>query len=171
MSLVNVAYAAALTWSNPTIARLEDQTLVPMFGRAPVELGLDLADAWIKPLRADRTYQRLFPEAFRDDVEPFTRTNVVKAIATFERAIVSARSPFDRYHFDRDDSAVSADVRRGEVLFHSRPLSCFTCHGGIHFSDAMGQGTGMRVEFHNTGPVQPHGARCPIRPAMPAPTT
>ncbi len=40
MSLVNVGYAAALTWGNPTLTRLEDQALVPMFGTHPVVLGL-----------------------------------------------------------------------------------------------------------------------------------
>ena len=40
MSLVNVAYASTLTWANPTMTRLEDQALVPMFGRHPIELGL-----------------------------------------------------------------------------------------------------------------------------------
>jgi cytochrome c peroxidase len=80
-----------------------------------------------------------------------TRDVVVKAIATFERALVSARSPFDRYRFDRDESAISVSAKRGEVLFHSRPLSCFACHGGLHFSSAMGSGmTTLPVEFHNT---------------------
>lgn len=42
---------------------------------------------------------------------------------------------------------------RGEVLFHSRPLSCFMCHGGVNFSNAMPgmHRTTMEVEFHNTG--------------------
>lgn len=40
MSLVNVAYSAALTWSNPRMKSLEEQALVPMFGEHPVELGL-----------------------------------------------------------------------------------------------------------------------------------
>src|ERR1700691_1459107 len=39
LSLVNVAYAAALTWANPTLTRLEDQALVPMYGDHPIELG------------------------------------------------------------------------------------------------------------------------------------
>ena len=77
---------------------------------------------------------------------------MVKAIATFQRAIVSARSPYDGYHFERDDTAISDAAKRGEVLFHSRPLSCFTCHGGIHFSNAMGsRERAMPIEFHNTG--------------------
>ncbi len=151
MSLVNVAYARVLTWANPSLTRLEDQALVPMYGGHPIELGLDRSDRWLEAIAQDATYQRLFRAAF-DDEQPVTRDNVVKAIATFERAIVSARSPYDRYHFERDETAISEAAKRGEVLFHSRPLSCFTCHGGIHFSSAMGTARpAMTVEFHNTG--------------------
>ncbi len=152
MSLVNVAYAEALTWANPSTTRLEDQALVPMYGDHPIELGLDKSDAWIARLAADAVYRRLFAAAFPDQAKPFTRDNVVQAVATFERTIVSARSPYDRYHFDRDDGAISDAAKRGEILFHSRPLSCFTCHGGIQFSNAMGSGRRTTpVEFHNTG--------------------
>lgn len=151
MSLVNIAYAQALTWANPSLTRLEEQALVPMYGDHPIELGLDRADPWVQSVARDATYQRLFKAAFDED-QPFTRDNVVKAIATFERSIVSARSPYDRYHFDRDDAAISEAAKRGEVLFHSRPLFCFTCHGGIHFSGAMGAPRrAMAIGFHNTG--------------------
>lgn len=151
MSLVNVAYAQALTWGHPSLTTLEGQALVPMYGDDPIELGLDRTDPWLQAIARDATYQRLFRAAFDED-QPFTRDSVVKAIATFERSIVSARSPYDRYHFDRDDAAISDAAKRGEVLFHSRPLSCFTCHGGIHFSGAMGAPRrAMAVAFHNTG--------------------
>jgi cytochrome c peroxidase len=151
MSLVNVAYADVLTWSNPTMTRLERQALVPMYGEQPVELGLDRSDTWLDALRRDPTYVRLFTAAFGDDPSPLTGENAVKAISSFERSIVSARSPYDRYHFERDDAAVPESARRGEVLFHSRPLSCFMCHGGLHFSSSMGTGERREVEFHNTG--------------------
>jgi cytochrome c peroxidase len=152
MSLVNVAYAEALTWANPLLTRLEDQALVPMYGDHPIELGLDRGDGWVSRLKADGTYQRLFAAAFADQPEPFTRDNLVRALATFERTIVSARSPYDRYHFERDDGAISDAAKRGEVLFHSRPLSCFMCHGGVHFSNAMGSGRRPApITLHNTG--------------------
>jgi cytochrome c peroxidase len=134
MSLVNVAYAKVLTWADPALTRLEDQALVPMYGDHPIELGLGRSDAWLGALQRDEKYRRLFGLAFGDRPDPFTRDHVVNAITTFERTIVSARSPFDRYHFERDDQAVSAAAKRGEVLFHSRPFSCFTCHGGVNFS-------------------------------------
>ncbi len=151
MSLVNVAYAGTLTWANPTLTRLEDQARVPMYGTEPVELGLVLDDdRWLDRLSADAAYQRLLPAAFPGTTR-FTRDHVVKALSGFERALVSMRSPYDRYHFDRDDTAISESARRGEMLFHSRPLSCFTCHGGVHFSNAMGAEPTGPPAFRNNG--------------------
>jgi cytochrome c peroxidase len=157
MSLVNVAYAGTLTWANPSLTRLEDQALVPMFGDHPVELG------WTRPgtalldrLERDRTYRRLFPAAFDRTSKLFSIDNMVKAIASFERTIISARSPYDRYHSDREADAISAAARRGETLFFSQPFTCFRCHNGF----LMGGGADFEgrerdaeggVEFHNTG--------------------
>ena len=153
MSLVNVAYSAVLTWSNPQMRALEDQALVPMFGEHPVELGLRQGDGFLPKLRSDARYQALFASAFPADSEPFTITNVTRALASFERSIISARSPYDRYHYGGDESAVSDSAKRGEILFFSQPLSCFRCHGGFNFSDATNsEGHERReVEFHNTG--------------------
>jgi cytochrome c peroxidase len=168
MSLVNVAYAAALTWGNPTLTRLEDQALVPMFGEHPIELGLPLpGTAVLARLRAEPRYQALFAQAFGVDGESFTLDHLTQALATFERTIISARSPYDRYHNERDDAAISAAARRGETLFFSQPLSCFRCHGGFTFSGAVdfegrreeleGRREG-HVEFHNTGLYNVAGA-------------
>jgi len=155
MSLVNVAYAASLTWANPSQTRLEDQALVPMFGDHPVELGLaQPGSAMLAALRRVDVYQRLMPRAFPGDADPFTVANVTRAIAAFERTIVSARSSYDRYHYDRDDSAISAEAKRGEQLFFSQPLSCFRCHNGFNFSgatDFAGRREGGSPEYHNTG--------------------
>jgi len=153
MSLVNVAYSAVLTWSNPRMRALEDQALVPMFGEHPVELGLREGDGFLPMLRSDARYPALFAHAFPAESDPFTISNVTKALASFERSIISARSPYDRYHYGGDESAVSDSVKRGEILFFSQQLSCFRCHGGFNFSDATNfEGHEHReVEFHNTG--------------------
>lgn len=141
MSLVNVAYSALLTWSDPESKSLEAQALVPMFGEHPVELGL-IRETVPAILRADPVYRRVFPQAFPGEPDPFTVANATRAIASFERTIVSARSPYDRYHYGGDDSAVSPSVRHGETLFFSEPLSCFRCHGGFAFTDSR---------FHDNG--------------------
>jgi cytochrome c peroxidase len=154
MSLVNIAYAAALTWGNPSLTQLEDQTLVPMFGEHPIELGLQRpGTALLARLRSEATYQVLFACAFGSEPDPVSIDHVTQALATFERTIISARSPYDRYHTEREDAAISEAARRGETLFFSQPLSCFRCHGGFTFSGAVdfeGRPEGA-VEFHNTG--------------------
>src|SRR5262249_9029115 len=130
-----------------------------MFGDHPVELGLEPdGKALLTRLRHVAVYQRLMPAAFPDDADPFTIVNVTRALAAFERTIVSGRSPYDRYHFDRKDDAISAASKRGELLFHSQPLSCFRCHNGFNMSGATdfeGRTENERLEgesgFHNTG--------------------
>ncbi len=153
MGLVNVAYSAVLTWSNPRVRELEVQALTPMFGQQPIELGLREGDGFLPMLRSDAKYRVLFEHAFPAETQAFTVQNVVAAVACFERSIISARSPYDRYHYGGDDHAVSASAKRGETLFFSQPLSCFRCHGGFNFSDATASANnvGREVEFHNTG--------------------
>jgi cytochrome c peroxidase len=166
MSLVNVAYAAALTWANPSQTRLEEQARVPMYGTQPVELGLPEDDTQlVARLRAEPKYQVLFTNAFGSQPGLFTIEHVTQGLAAFERTIISARSPYDRYHNERDDTAIPLAARRGETLFFSQPLSCFRCHGGFAFSGAVdfeGRRAGRDVregpddgeggiEFHNTG--------------------
>ena len=51
MSLVNIAYSAVLTWSNPQMKLLKEQALVPMFGEHPIELGLREGDGFLATLR------------------------------------------------------------------------------------------------------------------------
>jgi cytochrome c peroxidase len=155
MSLVNVAWSGALTWSNPTMRSLEKQALVPMYGEHPVELGLRDGDRLLPTLRADAKYLALFAQAFPDEAaaDRVTVANVTKAIASFERSIVSARSPFDRYHYDRDDSAVSESAKRGEILFFSQHMACFQCHGGFNFTDSTvsERNPDREIGFHNNG--------------------
>ena len=153
MSLVNIAYASALTWGNPSIHTLEEQAKAPMLGTTPVELGLAApGDELVGRLRAASPYPSLFAAAFPDD-PAITIDRVTQALASFERTIVSSRSPYDRYHFGGVDDAISPAAKRGEVLFFSRPLSCFQCHGGFNFSGGVEtERSGPRpAEFHNTG--------------------
>jgi cytochrome c peroxidase len=154
MSLVNVAYAGALTWSNPNLRWLEEQALIPMLSEHPVELGLHgRVDRFLSQLRADPVYRALFPKAFPEVKEPFSLANAAKALAVFERTIVSARSPYDRYYYGGDRGAISDSAQRGEALFFGDVVAgCFRCHGGFNFSDAtVYEGAGNApAGFHNT---------------------
>lgn len=152
MSLANAAYAARLTWANPLMNRLEHQALVPMFGDAPVELGLRDARVLLRRLRRDRDYRERFAAAFPDDANPVSLTNVTRAIAAFERTLISGDSPYDRF-VAGDASAMSESAQRGMELFLSERLECFHCHGGFAFSDSIDHAGMPEPEraFHNTG--------------------
>ena len=155
MSLVNVAYSAALTWSNPNLQSLEEQALVPIFSEHPVELGLrGREEAVMSELRSDPVYRTLFPSAFPEVKPPFTMVHVTKALAAFERTIISTGSPYDRYHSGGDRNAISDSAKRGELVYFVDGLGgCFRCHGGFNFSDVTDYdgNESTSVEFHNTG--------------------
>ena len=154
MSLVNVAYAGALTWSNPNLHSLEAQALIPMLSEHPVELGLrGRVSTILRRLSTDPVYAALFPKAFPDAGDPFTLANAAKALAVFERTMISARSPYDRYYFDGDRGAISEAAQRGEALFFGEVVAgCSHCHGGFNFSDStVYEGSGEAPSaYHNT---------------------
>jgi cytochrome c peroxidase len=154
MSLVNVAYAGVLTWSNPNLRSLEQQALIPILSEHPVELGLSgRVNLFLRQLRSDPVYRVLFPKAFPEVKDPFSLTNVTKALAAFERTIISARSPYDLYYFDGNRSAISGSAQRGQALFFGEKIAgCFRCHSGFNFSDAsVHEGAGKTpIQFHNT---------------------
>lgn len=153
MSIVNIAYTPVLTWANPNMKQLERQALVPMFGEHPVELGLaGKENEVLARLKAEPRYQKLFPEVFGASADPFTIENVTKAIAAFERVLISGDAPYDRY-LNGERNAITASAKRGEALFFSERLECFHCHGGFNFAqstDHVGKAF-AEIEFHNTG--------------------
>ncbi len=152
MSLTNVVYSSVLTWASPIMDTLERQTLVPMFGREPVELGLVDEESFVLKLRAIAFYQDEFARAYPDESEPINLKNSVNAMTSFERTLISGRSPYDRWLAGQDD-AISESAKRGFELFNGHPFECFHCHGGFNFSDSVmyeGNADGT-PQFHNTG--------------------
>ena len=136
MSTVNMAYASTFTWANPVLKDLEAQALVPMFGESPIELGLSGQESvLIERLKIDPKYPGLFQQAFPEE-ESITIDLVVKAIASFERSIVSYRSDYDRYQAG-ETSALSESALRGKDLFFGEKYECFHCHGGFNFTTSV----------------------------------
>lgn len=154
MGLTNIAYFPVLTWADPTQSRLEAQALLPMFGEHPVEMGLaGKQEDLVRLLRRDPRYERLFRVAFAADPDPYTLDNLTRALAVFQRSLLSFDSAYDRYRFGSRRNAISNPAKRGEKLFFSERLACFHCHGGVNFTDAVMH---ERLEmpepgFHNTG--------------------
>ena len=169
MSLTNVAYVPALTWANPVMRQLEAQVLVPLFGEQPVELGMAGKEALLLArLKQDPVYQRLFPTAFSGERDPFSLASITRAIASFERTLLSGDAPYDHYRTQMDLKAISPAALRGEELFFGERTECFHCHGGFNFTetvDYVGKAF-VEIEFHNTGLYNIDG-----KGAYPAPNT
>lgn len=153
-TLTNAAYNATLTWANPLLTDLERQLLTPIFGDAPIELGVSArADEVLARFANDERYRTWFEEAFPADANPVNWDNVVRALATFTRALNSGNSRFDQFVYGGEANALSASERRGMELFFSETLECHHCHGGFNFSDSSTHaGTSFgAARFHNTG--------------------
>ena len=92
-------------------------------------------DELVKELKAIPEYVRLFDKAFGGGGgSAVTFNNVTSAVAAFERTVISDNSPFDRYAAG-DQTALTAEQRRGLTLFRSLKTRCFECHGFPTFAN------------------------------------
>jgi len=138
MTLANVAYNAAFTWDDPSVRTLEQQMLQPLFNEHPVEMGLrGRENDILARLTADADYMAQFVAAFPGESPSISIDHIVKAIAAFERTLMSGRSAFDRYVFDDDQGALSTPAKRGMALFYSGRAGCSQCHSGLNFSGPL----------------------------------
>ena len=168
--LANVAYLSTYTWANPVLETLETQALVPLFNELPTELGLTpRLDEVLHRLRADARYPELFRAAFPDLAEPVDKDAIVKALASFQRTLLSGGSPYDRY-LQGDNTAMSPAAKRGMELFFGERAECYHCHSGPHLTNAFrAKGSwSAGVEFFNTGlfNVGGRGAYPPDNPGL-----
>jgi len=105
-------------------------------------------------LGADARYRALFASAFPQDTAAISVANVARALASFQRTLISVRSPYDRYRYGGDRNAISDAAKRGEVIFFSGQRGgCFQCHGGWNFSGGIRheRDTTTQAAFFNTG--------------------
>jgi cytochrome c peroxidase len=120
MSLVNLLWTRKFFWDGRA-ASLEEQALVPL--AHPQEMGQSLQESALK-LREEVTYPPLFKLVFGD--ETITGQRIAKAISQFERTLISANSPYDRYL--QNTYRPTAAELKGMALFAA---NCDHCHGGV----------------------------------------
>jgi cytochrome c peroxidase len=154
MALQNVAYQSVFTWADPATVSLERQMLTPMFGQHPEEMAITgFEERVLDYIRYDPIYPGMFETAFPETGGAIDFETITKAIAAFERTLVSADAPYDRYRYAGDEAALSESAKRGDDLFNSDRLACGYCHTGLHLSDAIPE-----ARFHNTGLYNLDGA-------------
>jgi len=126
-TILNLAWAEALFWDGRA-ASLEEQALGPI--QAEGEMNMPL-EKLVEKLGSIAEYGPLFEAAYPG--EGISSQTVAKAISVFERTIVSADAPFDRW-IAGDEQAIDAAAVRGFDLFTGK-ANCSTCHAGWRFTD------------------------------------
>lgn len=133
-TILNTAYNKLQFWDGRARS-LEEQATGPI--QAEGEMHGDLAEI-AKKLSAMPKYKDSFETAYPG--EGVTKDTIAKAIASYERTIVSTESPFDHW-IKGDEKAVSESVKQGFKLFEGKG-QCSKCHQGFNFTDNG---------FHNIG--------------------
>jgi cytochrome c peroxidase len=123
-TVVNSAYMKTLFWDGRS-PDLEDQAQHPIIN--PVEMGLKNHDPVLKIVRTDPEYQASFKAVFNKKGKQITMKEVKQAIASFERTIISGNSPFDRWRYGNDKTAMSPAQIRGFQVFVGQGR-CVSCH-------------------------------------------
>jgi len=123
-TVLNAAYMDLQFWDGREPS-LESQSQQPIIN--PVEMGLKNHDPVLEIVRSDPAYRTMFDSAFGLTGSAITMTQVSQAIAAFERTQISGNSPFDRWHFGGDESAVDDAVKRGFTVFLTDGR-CVSCH-------------------------------------------
>jgi len=130
-TLWNIGYHHEFYWDGRSPS-LEKQALTAWTGS---NMGAN-ADEVVAKLNALQDYKTQFQKVFQSDATP---DNVVKAIAAFERTIISGNTAWDRWKAG-DSNAISQSAWRGWNIFQS--IKCNNCHDGVLFTDQ---------QYHNIG--------------------
>lgn len=135
-TVINTAYNSIQMWDGRK-KTLEDQAMGPMQSNAEMNMDIPKMMSW---LRSNETYETLFNKAYPG--EKIGEVTVSKAIASFERTVISNDSPFDAW-VDGDKTAMTEQQVRGFKIFvDENKGDCAACHSGANFTDNS---------FHNIG--------------------
>ena len=138
-TVINRLFSAEQFWDGRA-KDLEEQAHGPLVN--PVEMAMGSHKDVVARIQAAKGYAPLLKKAFGDDKIDMPR--IAKAIAAYERTVVSGDSPYDRYQAG-DKDALSAAAVRGMDLFNGK-ANCKACHTGFNFTDETYQDIGVGMD-------------------------
>lgn len=144
MAIMNLAWSSNLFWDGRRHT-LEDQA------HDPVTNPIEMRNSWptvVERLQKEAKYPPLFKKAF--GTSTIDSILVVKAIAQFERTLVSFSSRFDKYYFEGNTAILTASERRGLDLFMGK-ADCNHCHTDVLMSDDALRNNGLDLAFADPG--------------------
>lgn len=134
-TVLNLAWATKLFWDGRANS-LEEQALGPIDAEAEMNMGSQNAVDRLKKIEG---YRELAGRAYPG--EAFDEKLVGRAIATYERGVVSGKAPFDRW-IEGDEGAIPDQAKNGFILFNTK-AKCADCHSGWNFTDHSFQDIGI----------------------------
>ena len=136
MQIINLMWAEELFWDGRSVG-LETQAVEPVIN--PIEMH----ESWenvVEKLSRHSLYPKWFEQAFGPN--SISEENAAKAIAQFERTLISGDTKYHRWRYGRPGGELTDSENRGRILFFGEKAECFHCHLDITFTDNM---------FHNNG--------------------
>jgi cytochrome c peroxidase len=149
-TLTNIAWARSLFWDGRA-ETLEEQALEPVPN--PIEMSLPWPEA-VARLRNHEFYPDLFDAAFGS--KKIDSVRVVRALAQFQRTLISANSKWDRVQ--RGEEEFTPTELQGEILFNNEKGDCFHCHAAPLFGDGGFRNNGLDERVSGTGRARVTGA-------------
>ncbi len=137
----NSAFQGVQFWDGRAPS-LEEQAKGPVVN--PIEMGMPNLEAAMTRLRKIPEYAPMFEAAFPGEKAPVTANNAAKAVAAYERTLITPNSPYDRY-VKGDKTALTDQQVRGMHTFSE--AGCVACHSGPTFNGPQVSGQGFFMKF------------------------
>lgn len=132
--LANIGLFKNLTWANNHLSGLAEQSLMPIRGTDPVEMGMNgYEDEIAKRLSQNECYQKLFSIAFSEEDGAINLNTVSQALESFQKTFISDNSLYDQ-KIKNHQPLPTKDAQEGEKLFF-KVAKCNSCHTAPLFSD------------------------------------
>ncbi len=141
-SLSNIGYHPYYTRAGG-VNTLEMHILIPV--QEHNEFNTNMIDV-VKKLK--QKYEIASQKAYQRDFDAFVLT---RAIANFERTLISSNSKFDDYFYQQNQSAFNPSEQRGYKLFMSEQTNCSKCHSSFNFSNYAFENNGLYLNYKDSG--------------------
>ncbi|TNF70794.1 MAG: cytochrome-c peroxidase [Acidobacteria bacterium] len=139
-TVLNAALHGSQFWDGRA-KDVEEQAGMPILN--PVEMAIPSEEFLVERLAADAEYQRLFAEAFPGEDPALTYQNIAKALAAFERTLLTP-TRFDSY-LEGDREALTVEEKAGLRFFIEN--GCSTCHNGVNVGAYSFQKFGLQGDY------------------------
>ena len=143
-SLANIGYHPYFTREGG-VPTLEQQVLVPLQEHNEFDFNIVLAG---ERIAQDSMYVAMSQKAYNRMPDYYV---ITRALANFERSLISDNSYFDQYHFETQTDALSNSQKRGMALFYSEKTNCSKCHSGPNFTDYSFENNGLYEIYPDEG--------------------